>query len=89
MKIKKETIIRTVVLALALINQILTALGVSVIPIDNELITELLSLVFTIGASVWAWWKNNSFTKSAIEADKYLAELKETNTADSETEMED
>lgn len=76
MSIKKETIIRTVVLALALINQVLTAFGISVIPIDDAQITELLSLVFTIGASVWAWWKNNSFTKNAIEADKVLAQLK-------------
>ena len=76
MSIKKETIIRTVVLALALINQVLTAFGVSVIPIGDDQITELLSLVFTIGASVWAWWKNNSFTKNAIEADKVLDQLK-------------
>ena len=88
MKIKSETIIRTVVLAIALINQILTAFGISVIPITDEQITELISLVFTIGASVWAWWENNSFTKNAIEADKYLAELNETNTADDATEME-
>ena len=76
MKIKKETIIRTVVLALALINQILTAFGISIIPISDDQITELLSLVLTIGASVWAWWKNNSFTKNAIEADMILDQLK-------------
>lgn len=75
MNIKKETIIRTVILAIALINQLLTAFGVSVIPIGDDQITELISLVFTIGASVWAWWENNSFTKNAIEADKLLDEL--------------
>ncbi len=76
MSIKKETIIRTIVLALALINQVLTVFGISVIPIDDAQITEFLSLAFTIGASVWAWWKNNSFTKKAIVADEYLAELR-------------
>ena len=76
MSVKKETIIRTVVLALALINQILTTFGVSVIPISDDQITEFLSLAFTIGASVWAWWKNNSFTKNAIQADKVLDDLK-------------
>ena len=76
MAIKKETIIRTVVLVLALVNQILTSMGYSIIPIDDDMITELLSLLFTIGASLWAWWKNNSFTKNAIEADKVLEELK-------------
>ena len=76
MKIKKETIIRTVILAIALINQILTSCGVSVIPIGDDQITELISLVFTIGASVWAWWKNNSFTWAALEADVLLDDLK-------------
>ena len=73
--VKKDTIIRTVVLVLALVNQILTSTGHSLIPISDEEITELISLVFTIGASVWAWWKNNSFTKNAIEADKVLKDL--------------
>lgn len=77
MKIKKDTIIRTVILALALINQILTSTGHSIIPISDEEITEFISLAFTIGASVWAWWKNNSFTKNAIEADKVLKDLNE------------
>ena len=62
MKIKTDTIIRTVVLALALINQILTSTGHSVIPITDDQVTELITLAFTIGTSVWAWWKNNSFT---------------------------
>ena len=69
MKIKTDTIIRTVVLALALINQILTSTGHSVIPITDDQATELITLAFTIGTSVWAWWKNNSFTQTAIAAD--------------------
>lgn len=77
MKIKKETIIRTVILAVALINQVLTLFGYSILPISNEQITEIISLIFTIGASAWAWWKNNSFTQAAIEADEVLNELKQ------------
>jgi len=77
MKIKKDTIIRTVVLALALVNQILTATGHSIIPISDAQVTEAISLAFTIGASTWAWWKNNSFTKNAIKADKVLKDLNE------------
>ncbi len=73
---KKDTIIRTVVLAVALINQILTSSGHSVIPISDEQITEFLTLALTIGASVWSWWKNNSFTKKAIRADMYLDMIK-------------
>jgi SPP1 family holin len=47
------------------------------IPVSDEQITELITLVITIGASLWAWWKNNSFTKCAIEADEVLNKLKE------------
>lgn len=75
--IKIDTIIRTIVLAVALINQILTSTGHSVIPVSDEQISELITLVVTIGASLWAWWKNNSFTQKAIEADDVLAKLKE------------
>lgn len=74
--VKTETIIRTVVLVIALLNQSLTLMGKSVLPVTDEQIGELISLVFTIGASLWAWWKNNSFTQNAIKADEYLAELK-------------
>jgi SPP1 family holin len=76
MNIKKETIVRTIVLVLALVNQILTSTGHTVIPFDEELVNELLSLLLTIGASVWCWWKNNSFTANAIKADEFLGELK-------------
>ena len=74
--VKTDTIIRTVVLAVALLNQALTLSGRSILPITDDQISELISLVITVGASVWAWWKNNSFTPAAIEADAVMAELK-------------
>lgn len=83
MNIKIDTIIRTIVLMLALVNQILTATGHSVLPITDDQITQLISLVATIGASVWAWWKNNSFTKAAVAADKTMKELKQSSAVDS------
>lgn len=74
--IKTETIIRTVVLVLALVNNCLTMAGHSPLPIEEEWITNLLSMVFTGAASLWAWWKNNSFTSAAIKADQYMDTLK-------------
>lgn len=76
MKIKVETIIRTVTLALALVNQILTSTGHSVIPVSDDQIAEGISLAFTVGASLWAWWKNNSFTQAALRADLTLDALR-------------
>lgn len=75
LKVKVDTIIRTVVLFIALINSILTACGHSLIPVTDEQIAEIISSAVTIGASLWSWWKNNSFTKPAIKADEYMKEL--------------
>ena len=73
--VKKDTIIRTIVLIVALINQALTLSGKNPLPIEDEQVVEILSYVFTLGASLWAWWKNNSFTKNAIKADEVLSKL--------------
>ncbi len=84
MRCTKETVIRTVVLAIALINQVLTVFGKNPLPFSNEALYEAFSLAATAGASLWAWWKNNSFTAEAVEADRYLAAIR----AITETEEE-
>ena len=56
--IKKDTIIRTIVLVMALVNQALTIAGKNPLPFEDEEITEFLSYIFTVAASLWAWWKN-------------------------------
>ena len=76
MKISKGTIARTIILALALINQLLTASGHNVINIADEDINTLISTAFTIVSAVAAWWKNNSFTQAAITADEIMKEEK-------------
>lgn len=75
-KIELGTIIRTVCLVLALINQGLTMAGHSLLPITDEQIAEGLTLAATIITSLIAWWKNNSFTKAAIKADEYMHAIK-------------
>lgn len=75
--ISAGTIARTLCLLLALFNQALTIAGHAVLPIEDDTINQTVSLMFTVGASVAAWWKNNSFTSAAQEADKYLVQLKE------------
>ena len=76
MKIKTDTIVRLIVLLLALTNQTLTAMGKSPLPFEEETISELISILFTIGASAWAYWKNNSFTQAAIKADILMKQIK-------------
>lgn len=77
MKISKETIIRTIILVAALVNQILTAAGKNPLPFSDEELYTGLTAIFTVAATVWAWWKNNSFTQNALAADAYKAKLDE------------
>lgn len=74
--VKIDTIARTIVLFIALANQVLAIAGKEIFPVTEDQVYQVVTLVATIGASVWAWWKNNSFTKAAIEADKVLTQLK-------------
>lgn len=71
-KISTGTIARTVTLitalvfaALAGINQILAARGLSSIKADAADITSTVSYICTVVASLWAWWKPNNFTEEA------------------------
>lgn len=78
-KITAGTIARTIILALALINQVLLMNGIQMIPISDEEINTLVSTIWTIVASIISWWENNSFSKHAIEADKYMKTLQSSN----------
>lgn len=77
MKISSGTIARTIVLVLALVNQVLSVLGYKIIPIEDGQINDFVTIAFTIGSALAAWWKNNSFTEAAIEGDKYKDIVKE------------
>ena len=70
------TIARTIVLLLALANQVLAMCGKQILNISDDDIYQVVSIVFTIGASAVAWWKNNSFSQAAVKADKVMSELK-------------
>ncbi len=69
-QISSGTVARTILLALALINQLLTVTGHNPIPYDSQELEMFVSTLFTAVASLIAWWKNNSFTQKAIAADK-------------------
>lgn len=76
MKPSKGTIARTIILALALVNQVLSICGKAVLPITDAQVEQVTSLIITIVTSVWSWWKNNSLTSAAIEADQLKDRLK-------------
>ena len=77
--VKIDTIARTIVLFIALANQVLAIAGKEIFPVTEDQVYQTVTLIATVGASVWAWWKNNSFTQNAIQADNVLYQLKSVN----------
>ena len=75
-KISAGTIARTACLLLALTNQILSAMGKPILPIDSAQLEQAVTAGCTTVAALVNWWYNNSFTAAAIEADKTYDRLK-------------
>ena len=74
--IEKDTIIRTIVLFLAIINNVLSLLGKNPLPYENEEIEQAVTIIVTVLATLWAWWKNNSFTMAARIGDEEMKRQK-------------
>ncbi|MCY9671787.1 MULTISPECIES: phage holin [Bacillus] len=65
----KGTVVRTVLLFIALINQGLIMFGKPVLPISEDQVTSLaetlylaFSMIFTLVTTLVAWYKNNYVT---------------------------
>ena len=76
-KISAGTIARTIILVLALVNQVLSMAGIQIIPIADEDINTLVTTLWTVCASLAAWWKNNSFTRAALDGDAVMRAKRE------------
>ncbi|MCY7574519.1 phage holin [Bacillus pumilus] len=75
----KGTVIRTVLLFMALINQTLIIFGKPVLPIDEDQVTSLaetlylaFSMIFTIVTTLVAWFKNNYVTDKGKQQKEIL-----------------
>ena len=93
MEIKKSTIVRTILLAVAIINVMLNHLGVKTLPVDEATATTIADAFLSIMSGI-CWWYNNSFSEYAIEADEYMVSIKrnittEYDEAESEVEGSD
>lgn len=74
--ITTATIVRTICLFLALINQMLLMNGHTVLPIGDDQIEMIVGTTATVVLSLIAWWKNNSFTRPAIQGDEVMHQAK-------------
>lgn len=69
-KISVGTITRTAALGLAMTNQLLSAAGKPLLPIDNAQLEQMISAGFTVVSALVNWWFNNSFTQAALAGDE-------------------
>lgn len=80
--IKPATVIRTVVLALALLNQVLSTVGTWPVGWEDSALGKVCTITCTTSAVLWSWWKNNSFTQAALTADEIMKQIKEDGSAE-------
>lgn len=73
---EKSMIIRTIVLTIALLNQVLVTFGWSPLPFDEVAIEQGLTAVFTTVVVLWNWYRNNDTTKEAKAGTEYMRQLK-------------
>ena len=70
--VSKQTWARTIVLLLALVNQALVMFEVTDRVVELETWAQYATYALTVISAVWSWWKNNSFTQKAQEADNLI-----------------
>ena len=71
-----SAIVRLAVMAVLMVNMILTMLGKNPIPFDEAEITEWLTVAAAGISAIWSWWKNNNVTEAAQAAQDTLDALK-------------
>ena len=59
-KISASTLARTAALALALTNQVLSAVGKPMLPIESAQLEQLISSGLTVAAALASWWNTAS-----------------------------
>ena len=82
MKVTKSTIVRTIMMLLVIVNIILERMGYDIVNVDESSILTFVELLIEIAIMIVGFWKNNSYSESAIKADMFLQTLR----ASSDTE---
>lgn len=62
--IGKDTIVRTVAAALALLNSLLVMAGKAPLNLDESGLYEAISILAAAATTAWIWWKDNDIRKT-------------------------
>lgn len=74
--INKQSIVGIVILIVALVNAILQMLGIQTLPISNEEVDSVISIIFLIGSTVYSVYKNFNITPASQTAQKITDAIK-------------
>lgn len=89
LRVTPGTIVRTIVLGVAILNKILAYFGKPIINLDSALLSEFISDAWLIISAITAWWKNNSFTLPALAGDVVMRMMRAGTLPEAEDEEED
>lgn len=76
-KISKGTIIRTIMMLIAVVNTICSSAGLTTLDIDENTLYTVLTGAWDVVTLVLVWWKDNSFTKRAKTLESIKKAIKE------------
>lgn len=74
--ITSEAVISIILQIIAVVNMALQMFGFDTLPISNENVTVIISLLFTIIITAWNTWKNRNLTKASQEAQQITDMIK-------------
>lgn len=66
------TWVRGILTVISLVNMALTALGKTPVSVEYDELYTTVSIIFAVIVGAVSYWKNNSFTSAAQEADRFL-----------------
>ena len=76
MEISKQTIVRTVLFVLVIINIILEKIGLDVISTDENFVLMCVETLVELAVIVTGFWYNNSYSENALKAQRFLEYLR-------------
>ena len=85
-KIKPHTYVSVIMVAIAIVNYILTYLGKPLIVVGEDQITYIVNIALNTVFILYPAWKNNSVTEKATIADEILYALRDGNISKEEIE---
>lgn len=74
--VTSEAVTGVLILLVSLVNAILQMFGINVLPIENEEVSNIVSVVFLIGTTLWNTWKNRNFSSAAQIAQSITDSIK-------------